>query len=215
MRDLFKLKHSDAPLVASVTRLVHQKSPELIKYSFHRTLEKGGQFILLGTTNVPSFQDEFEKFQQEFRNNANGIVLLDKDEALAHQIFAAADLFIIPSLFEPCGLTQLIALRYGTVPLARFTGGLADTVFDIDTSSRPLEERNGFTFDFPDKKGVDWALSRALDCFQHDPKKWQTLVLHGIEQDFSWKHSIRDYLSIYRSLGKAAPKNQRNQLLVN
>jgi starch synthase len=195
------IKETEAPLIASVSRLVPQKSPGLIKYALERTLKKGGQFILLGTTLIKSIHKEFEALREELEQNENVAILIDKDEALAHQIFAAADMFIIPSLFEPCGLTQLIALRYGTVPIARLTGGLADTVFDIDTSSRKLEERNGFTFDFPDRKGVDWALSRALECFKHEPQKWQSLILNGTRQDFSWKHSVSEYLSFYQELG--------------
>jgi starch synthase len=202
LRDRFRLKQTDAPLVASVTRLVSQKSPELIKYGLQRTLEKGGQFILLGSTHHPLLQKEFETLQEELKNHENAVVLLDKDEALAHQIYAAADLLLIPSLFEPCGLTQLIALRYGAVPIVRLTGGLADTVFDVDTSRCPIEKRNGFTFDFADKKGVDWALNRALECYKDQPQKWESLVLNGIQQDFSWKHSLPDYLSVYRDLGK-------------
>ena len=200
LRDRFELKQTEAPLAACVTRLVAQKSPGLIKHSLLRTIERGGQFILLGTTHVSSIQQEFEKLQQEFRNHENAVILLDNDEALAHQIFASADLFLIPSLFEPCGLTQLIALRYGAVPIARLTGGLADTVFDVDTASCPAEKRNGYTFDFPDTKGVDWALDRALECFAHNPQKWQSLILQGIGQDFSWKHSLPEYSAIYQSL---------------
>lgn len=194
------IKETEAPLIGSISRLVPQKSPELIKYALHRTLDKGGQYVLLGTTPILSIQKEFEALKKELKTNDNVAIVLDNDEALAHQIFAAADMFVIPSLFEPCGLTQLIALRYGTVPLVRSTGGLADTVFDISTSSQPAELRNGFTFDFPDHKGVDWALSRALDCFQREPQKWQGIILNGIRQDFSWRHSVSEYLSLYRDL---------------
>jgi starch synthase len=212
------MKESDAPLIGSVTRLVPQKNPELIKYALYRALDKGGQFILLGTTPILSIQKEFEALKEELKNNNNIAVLMDNDEALAHQIFAAADMFVIPSLFEPCGLTQLIALRYGTVPIVRLTGGLADTVFDIDTSSRPLEMRNGFTFDFPDRKGIDWALSRALDCFKREPQKWKSLILNGIRQDFSWRHSVLEYLPLYQELSKiekeaAKVKLKKNQNL--
>ncbi len=202
LRTHFGLKETDAPLIGSVTRLVPQKSPELIKYALYRTVEKGSQFILLGTSPILSVQKEFEALQEEFKNNENVSVLLDIDEALAHQIFAASDLVVIPSLFEPCGLTQLIALRYAAIPIVRLTGGLADTVFDIDTSSKPAEMRNGFTFDFPDRKGIDWALTRALDCFKRDKQKWQSLLVNGTRQDFSWKHSAQDYLSLYHQLGK-------------
>jgi starch synthase len=210
LRTHLRIKDRDAPLVGSVTRLVPQKSPDLIKYALYRTLEKGGQFILLGSTNVTSVHREFEALQQEFKDNENVAVLLDNDEALAHQIFAAADMLVIPSLFEPCGLTQLIALRYGTVPIARLTGGLADTVFDVDTSTRPNDVRNGFTFDFPDRKGIDWALSRALDCYKKDQSKWQSLLFNGMRQDFSWKHSVNEYTSVYKDLRTAAKPKKKS-----
>jgi starch synthase len=212
LRTHLRMKETEAPLIVSVTRLVPQKSPELIKYALHRTLEKGGQFILLGTTTIKAIHKEFEETQEELKKNENVAVLMDKDEALAHQIFAAADMFIFPSLFEPCGLTQLIALRYGTIPIARLTGGLTDTVFDIDTSSRPMEERNGFTFDFPDRKGVDWALTRALECYKREPQKWQSLILNGTRQDFSWKHSIPEYLSLYQELKQMEEESAKAKL---
>ena len=143
------------PLVAVITRLVPQKSPELVRHALHRTLEKGGQFILLGSSPIPEIQAEFEALQRECLQGNQARIIMENDEGLAHQIYAASDLFLIPSLFEPCGLTQLIALRYGSVPVARVTGGLANTVFDIDTASLHLEKRNGFTFDHPDVQGLD------------------------------------------------------------
>lgn len=200
LKERLGLKKSEAPLVAVVTRLVPQKSPELIKYALESTLKKGGQFVLLGSTPIPSVHREFAELQARLKNNENAAILLDKDEALAHQIFAAADMFIIPSLFEPCGLTQLIAQRYGTIPIVRVTGGLADTVFDGDTSTRPLNERNGFTFDFSNTDGVDWALSRALECYKRDKEKWQSLMLNGMRKDFSWKHTAPEYVSLYKEL---------------
>ncbi len=198
------LKKSEAPLVGVITRLVPQKSPELIKYAMQSTLKQGGQFILLGSTPIPSTHREFEELQAQLKNTGNAAILLDKDEALAHQIFAASDMLMIPSLFEPCGLTQLIALRYGTIPIVRVTGGLADTVFDRDTSTRPLAERNGFTFDFPDTGGVEWALSRAIECYKNDKEKWSSLMLNGMRKDFSWKHATPEYLSLYQEL-KVSP----------
>ncbi len=194
------LRASKRPLVASVTRLVPQKSPELIKAALLRTLEKGGQFILLGTTQIPEIKAEFVRLQTEYQDNPDIAILLDYDEALSHLIFAAADLFVIPSLFEPCGLTQLIALRYGAVPLARITGGLADTVFDIDSAAKPLKERNGFTFDFPDAQGLYWALDRALKYYEETPQLWHTLMMQGMNRDFSWKHTAPKYVEIYEKL---------------
>ncbi|MBS0607479.1 MAG: glycogen synthase [Parachlamydiales bacterium] len=200
LRTHLQLEDSDCPIVASVTRLVPQKGPELIKGALKRTLEKGGQFILLGSSPIPEIHKEFELLQEKFKNDKRVAILMDKDEALAHLIFAAADMFIIPSLFEPCGLTQMIALRYGTVPIVRMTGGLADTVFDIETSLKPADERNGFTFDYPDEQGVCWALDRALDCFKEDPKRWHQLMRNGMKEDFTWKRAGRKYVEIYEQL---------------
>ena len=148
--------------------------------------------------------------QAQFENHDHVSILLDNDERLAHLIFAAADLFIIPSLFEPCGLTQMIALRYGTIPIVRVTGGLADTVFDIDTSSKPLNERNGFTFDFPDKEGVYWALDRAIACYKEDREKWLQLLMNGMKMDFTWKSATPLYVKLYDQIAKK-PKSKRRK----
>ncbi|HEY2811070.1 MAG TPA: glycogen synthase GlgA [Rhabdochlamydiaceae bacterium] len=198
------IKEENKPLVASVTRLVAQKAPHLIKHALLHTVEQGGQFILLGSASPIAIAQEFELLSERLSRNDQVRILLDKDESLAHLIFAAADMFIIPSLFEPCGLTQLIALRYGTLPIARKTGGLSDTVFDIDTSSLPLAERNGFTFDFPDIAGVNWALDRAITCYKTDPRKWGQIISHAIRMDFSWKSSAKNYIAIYETLQTAA-----------
>ncbi len=204
LRTHLKLKESSGPIIAAISRLVPQKSPELIKYALQLTLKKGGQFVLLGSTPILSIHQEFEALQAALKNNENAIVLLDKDEALAHQIFASADMLVIPSLFEPCGLTQLIALKYGTVPIARLTGGLNDTVFDMDTSLKPILERNGFTFITPDRKGVEGALNRAISCYKKNPEKWQSLMRNGMRQDYSWKCAATQYLALYQSLRKGA-----------
>jgi starch synthase len=213
LRTQLRLKETDGPLVAAVTRLVPQKSPDLIKHALKRTLDRGGQFVLLGSSTISSIHKEFETLQSELKDNENVAIQLDKDEALAHQIFAAADMFVIPSLFEPCGLTQLIALRYAAVPIARLTGGLADTVFDIDASEKPMHQRNGFTFDFPDKEGIDGALARAMECFKKQPQKWQSMILNGMRQDHSWKIAAREYLAIYKALieEKGTEENQKKK----
>jgi len=194
------LEETTKPLVASVTRLAAQKAPHLIRHALLRTLEKGGQFLLLGSGATALITQEFEELSLKLSASADVRILLDKDEALAHLIFAAADMFIIPSLFEPCGLTQLISLRYGTIPIVHKTGGLADTIFDVDTATQPPQERNGFTFDFADAPGVDWGLDRAIDCFQNDTKKWRALLLNGMRQDYSWKSPAENYVTIYEGL---------------
>jgi len=192
------LLQSDQPLVACVTRLVPQKGPDLIKYALYRTLQKGGQFILLSDAGSPEILRDFQEIKMKLSSNKNLSICFDHDEPLAHLIFAGADMLIVPSLFEPCGLTQLLAMRYGTVPVVRKTGGLADTVFDIDTSDQLIDKRNGFTFDFPDSAGINWALDRALHCYAQDKKKWHSLINHGMLSDFSWHQSVQEYLKIYQ-----------------
>jgi starch synthase len=125
---------------------------------------------------------------------------LHHQEELAHMIFAASDMFVVPSLFEPCGLTQMIALKYGAVPIVRKTGGLADTIFDVDYSGRPFDQRNGYTFDFPDTVGLESALKRAIDCWFHEQEKWRKLMINGMNIDFSWNKPCDQYLSIYKTL---------------
>jgi starch synthase len=184
------LKESKGPLVGCVTRLVPQKGPELIAHGIKRTLELGGQFILLGTSPIPAVQEEFLKLKKELEPSRNIAIVLDRNEALAHQIFAAIDSCLIPSIFEPCGLTQMIALRYGAIPIVRKTGGLADTVFD---------GKNGFTFDFPDLQGVDWALGQFFKSWVEEPKKIEQLIKNGVAADNSWTHSALEYVNLYKT----------------
>jgi starch synthase len=200
IQNQLSLEECAGPMIACITRLVPQKGPELIRYGIMRALELGGQFVLLGSSPIPEIEKSFQKLQKELAQNKNVKIVLERDEALAHKLFAGADLFFIPSIFEPCGLTQLIALRYATIPIARMTGGLVDTVADIDTSNKPIQERNGFTFDFPDAKGVDWAFTRAFECYSKDKDKWNQIIKQGIAQDFSWTHPTQEYLKVYKPL---------------
>ncbi len=107
-------------------------------------------------------------------------------------------MLIVPSLFEPCGLTQMIALKYGTVPIVRQTGGLADTIFDVDYSNKSFEETNGYVFKDPTPAGLDSALDRAIRCWFDEPERWRRLMLNGMRTDYSWNHSSDRYISLYR-----------------
>lgn len=201
LQKYLSLAQENVPLVSCITRLVPQKGPDLIEYGMIRTLELGGQFIILGSVSLSNsdIEEQFVSLQEKYRDDKRVAILLMNDEELAHLIFAASDLFIIPSLFEPCGLTQMIAMHYGTIPIARMTGGLVDTVFDIDTSDKPFEERNGFTFTFPDWQGVNWALERAITCYK-DHKKWQQIMKASLSYDSSWEKSTKQYVCIYEEL---------------
>ena len=119
------------------------------------------------------------------------------DEELAHLIYAGADLIVVPSNFEPCGLTQMIALRYGTVPVVRGVGGLLDTVFDRDYSEKPPYERNGYMLYESDYTALESALGRALRLWFDQPGEFRQLVANGMRYDYSWNHPGEHYRKIY------------------
>ena len=193
LRKRLGLKETTGPLICCITRLVPQKDPALIKYSLEKTLEQGGQFVLLGSSATPEIETLFLALQKKLSKNKNVFIHLQYDETLAHLVYAAADMIVIPSLFEPCGLTQMIALRYGTVPIVHATGGLADTVFD---------GKNGFTFQLSTTQEMNEALERAFTCFIKTPEKWTLLILNGMQINHGWGRSAQDYLAIYKNLSK-------------
>ncbi|MBA3815929.1 MAG: glycogen synthase GlgA [Parachlamydiaceae bacterium] len=200
LRERLLLSEDHKPIISCITRLVPQKGIELIKHALSFTFENNGQFVLLGSTQMPEINAAFHQFKHKHMDNPNVSLTLHHQEELAHLIFAASDMFIVPSLFEPCGLTQMIALKYGSIPIVRKTGGLADTIFDIDHSDLPLDMRNGYTFETPDNIGIESALKRAIDCWFHDPEKWRKLVINGMNIDFSWNKPADLYLEIYSKI---------------
>lgn len=200
LRERLLLSEVHKPIVGCITRLVPQKGVELIKHALKRTLEQGGQFVLLGSSPIPSISEEFHDLKIHYAEHPNVHLILHHQEELAHLIFAGSDLFIVPSLFEPCGLTQMIALKYGSIPIVRKTGGLADTIVDVDYSNRPFSETNGYVFDFPDFNGVNSALDRAIKAWFQEPDKWRKLMVQGMNIDFSWDKSSNEYLQIYNQL---------------
>ncbi|KAJ7552264.1 hypothetical protein O6H91_06G048000 [Diphasiastrum complanatum] len=189
---------SEKPLVGCVTRLVPQKGIHLIRHAIYRTLEKGGQFILLGSSPVPQIQREFEDIAKKFQAHPDARLVLKYDEKLSHLIYAASDIFVIPSIFEPCGLTQMISMRYGAIPVARKTGGLNDSVFDADDPTIPFESRNGFTFSSADEQDLNYALDRAVNYFLHRPESWRDLVKKTMKLDFSWDSSANQYVDLFK-----------------
>lgn len=200
LREKLMLSEAHRPIIGCVARLVPQKGIEQIKHALIRTLEKGGQFVLLGSSPIPSITSEFHNLKHFYADHPDVHLTLHHQEDLAHLIYAGSDMFIVPSIFEPCGLTQMIALKYGTIPIVRKTGGLADTIFDVDHSGRPFDETNGYTFDDPDNIGLESALDRAIDCWFHHPEKWRRLMVNGMNIDFSWNHPSNQYLEIYKKL---------------
>lgn len=203
LREKLLLIEDYRPIVGCIARLVPQKGIDLIQHVIKHIVDKKGQFILLGTSPIPSISEEFHCLKRQYTDHPHVHLILHHQEDLAHLIYAGCDMFIVPSIFEPCGLTQMIALKYGTVPIVRRTGGLADTIFDVDHSEYPIEERNGYVFDYPTPEGVDSALDRAIDCWFHDPEKWRHLMINGMKKDLSWNEPSNLYLEIYKKLQQA------------
>ena len=191
-------------LVGLVSRLVWQKGIELISDDFANL---NCQFVFLGTG-----QKEYEKhllaLAKKYPHQFSAKIMFDVK--LAQQIYASSDIFLMPSRFEPCGLGQMIAMRYGTVPVVRKTGGLADTVFDFKSGSRlqkkfsflnsELKKANGFSFKNFNSKALYKVLDRALDVYYNSPKQWHKLQANGMCHDFSWSKSAREYLELYNKL---------------
>ncbi|KAL6652003.1 hypothetical protein ACP70R_010928 [Stipagrostis hirtigluma subsp. patula] len=202
------LQQTDTPIVGIITRLTVQKGIHLIKHAIYRTLDRNGQVVLLGSAPDPRIQGDFTNLASKLHGEFHGRVkfCLTYDEPLSHLIYAGADFILVPSIFEPCGLTQLIAMRYGSIPIVRKTGGLYDTVFDVDddkdrAKSQGLEP-NGFSFEGADSNGVDYALDRAITTF-YDAREWfNSLCKRVMEQDWSWNRPALDYMELYHSARK-------------
>jgi starch synthase len=197
LRRRFQMRDAAKPIVAFVGRLDAQKGVHLIQHAISYTLTRGGQFVLLGASVERRINDEFMHLRYRLRDDPDCHLELGFDDELAHLIYAGADVMIVPSMFEPCGLTQMIAMRYGAVPVVRAVGGLADTVFDRDHSERLPAERNGYVFEHADNPGIESALERALALWFDEPEHFRQLRLAGMHADWSWKQPAQHYLNIY------------------
>lgn len=181
------------PLYTIITRLVEQKGLHLVEHILHEFLEKDVQLIILGTGD-PEFEHSFSEAAHQYPDKL--VTMLTFDESLARQMYAAADFFIMPSLFEPCGLAQLIALQYKTVPIVRETGGLKDTIqpFNVKTG-----KGNGFSFTNYNAHDLLNVLDYSLAIYHH-PISWQTLSQNVNRSRFSWQDSAHEYALLYNGL---------------
>lgn len=184
------LQAPSTPLVGMVTRLVEQKGLDLVVDALERVLALGVQLVFLGTGDP-----RYEAFLLDAAERHPGRVAghIGFSEELAHRIEAGCDMFLMPSKYEPCGLNQLYSLRYGTVPVVRATGGLADTV-------REGARGNGFVFSEYTAEAMLSALSRAVEVYRHKPVAWQELMRRGMRADHSWEAVARVYRNLYRGL---------------
>ncbi len=200
LRERLGLQDVHQPVVSVVSRLDGQKGVDLMIHALRFALANHAQFVLLGAAMDEGTQQTFEALQQEFATSADCRLVLEHNETLAHWVYAGADMIIIPSVYEPCGLTQLIAMQYGTIPIVRHTGGLADTVFDANYAEQAFEHRNGYTFNDSTADGVESGLRRALGLWHEYPDYFRQLRLNAMNSDHSWNASAQHYVNIYKHL---------------
>ena len=187
----------DAPLFGVVSRLTQQKGLDLLLEAMPRLIAAGGQLALLGA-GEPALEDGFAQLA---RAHPGAVACyFGYDEPLAHLMQAAIDFLVVPSRFEPCGLTQLCALRYGAAPVVARVGGLADTVVDANDAALAAGVATGIQFHPPAVGELDWALQRAVRIYR-DPATMRRLRLNGMRADVSWRGPAKRYASLYRSLG--------------
>ncbi len=192
----FKLPtDDDVPLIGIISRLVDQKGFDLIEEIADDLIKRELKLVILGTG-----ERRYHTFLSELSSKYPGKVgvKLTYDNTLAHLIEAGSDMFLMPSRYEPCGLNQIYSMRYGTLPIVRATGGLDDTVVDIDSKNG---KGTGFKFEQYDGKALLKAIERALKYYR-DEKTWHRTVKNAMEQDFSWKQSAKEYIALYKKILK-------------
>ena len=194
LQEQLGLPQSDCPMLTIISRLADQKGLDLISWALERLVNEDIQLVVLGT-GERRYEDYFRGLEWNHKNKVSANIIFD--DTLAQRIYAAGDLFLMPSLFEPCGLGQLFALRYGNVPVVRKTGGLSDTVchFDPQTGSG-----NGFVFEHYTGDGLLWAIRQALDYYWNDKNNWNKIVRNAMGCNFAWTDSAKAYLRLYERM---------------
>ncbi|MDY4105549.1 MAG: glycogen/starch synthase [Oscillospiraceae bacterium] len=178
----------ETPIIAMVTRMTDQKGFDLVMQVMEPMLEMGAAFVLLGSGNW-----NYEQFmrQAEYSHKGTVVAYIGYNATLANQIYAGSDFYLMPSRFEPCGLSQMIAMRYGCIPIVRATGGLKDTVQHFDGKNG-----TGFVFEHYDCNGLLWAVGQAMEAWQ-DKDKMNTLIRNAMTQDFSFAVSAEAYADLF------------------
>lgn len=184
----------DTPLIGMVGRLSNQKGLDLVDYVIADIMRQDVQLVVLGMGEGRYF-NLFSWAETEYKGRVAARFTMD--HSLAHRIYAGTDIFLMPSQFEPCGLSQMIAMRYGTIPVVRETGGLRDTVLSYNEFNG---EGNGFTFFNYNAHDMLHTIERAADYYRNHPDVWKKLQKRGMEGDYSWNHSAKEYVKIYQSL---------------
>jgi len=177
-----------------ISRLTDQKGLDLVDAIFPKLIDGNTQVVVLGTGD-PRYENAFRYFENEYKGSV--CAYISYNETLAHLIYAGADAFLVPSLFEPCGLTQLIAMRYGTVPIVRETGGLKDTVLPF---RRDMNDGNGFTFDQYNANLLLDAVNNSKTVYFTERWAWDEMVRRNMRKDVSWENSALKYIALYDEL---------------
>lgn len=195
-RELGLPENPDIPLIGMVTRLANMKGMDLVAHVLHEVLAEDVQFVVLGT-GEPQYEHMLRYFQHEYPDRVRA--QLTFDVPLSHRIYAGADLFLMPSLFEPCGLGQQIAMRYGTLPIVRETGGLRDTVTPYNEHTG---EGNGFSFANYNAHELLFTIQRALRLYE-SRREWNRVVRQAMKSDTSWSKSAKAYRDVYENVLKS------------
>jgi starch synthase len=192
----FNLEYNiEVPVIGIISRLVDQKGFDLIEQIINELMENNIQLVLLGT-GEKKYHKMFETIKKKFKNKVG--LHLGFSEELAHLIEAGSDIFLMPSKYEPCGLNQMYSLRYGTIPVVRATGGLADTIIEYKNG-----KGNGFLFDKYESSELFKAIKRALKLYSNR-EEWTKLVKQAMDYNYSWEVSAKKYVELYRSLMKSS-----------
>ena len=185
------LPAGDMPVIGLISRLSSQKGLELIFEKIDEIMKNNLQFIVLGVGD-PYYESGFLNIRNKYADKM--AVYIEFNTVLAQRIYAGSDMFLMPSRFEPCGLGQIIALRYGTIPIVRATGGLAETITDY---CQDKDKGNGFSFREFSSDALLKTMERALTLYNHSPEEWNKLVESAMDRDFSWKKSAEKYMKLY------------------
>ena len=184
--------NADIPLIGMVTRLTHQKGIDLILQASEDILRTGAQLVILGTGDA-HYESALRSLEHYRHDRVRSILLFSNE--MSAKIYAASDLFLMPSKTEPCGLSQLISMRYGTVPVVHRVGGLRDTVIPFTGV-----EGNGFTFESFQAGDMMDAIYRAMTCFYQSPDEWKQIIKNNLQKDVSWEQSAKKYLDLYHEV---------------
>lgn len=187
------LEERDVPMICMISRLANQKGFDILAGAMETLMQNDIQFVLLGT-GEKEYEDMFRYYEDRWKGRFCSCIMFD--DVLAQRIYASGDMFLMPSRFEPCGLGQMFSLRYGTVPVVRKTGGLADTVTHFDPETG---KGNGFLFETYDSGGIIWAVGEALKTYENKDS-WNRLVKNCMETKLSWEDSAKKYIALYNEM---------------